>query len=48
MALFIARCMGVDAFAVWQEIQQLGMPCYAVLSLPDFEMLGFFRCERRN
>ncbi len=42
MALFLARCMGLDAFTVWQDIQQLGTPCYAVLSLPDFALLGLF------
>lgn len=40
MALFIARCLGVEAYDVWRDIQRLGMPCYAVLSLPDFTMLG--------
>ena len=39
MALFVARCVGADAFDVWRDIQRLGSPCWAVLSLPDFQLL---------
>lgn len=40
MALFIARCIGAEPFNVWRDIQRLGMPCYAVLTLPDFQLLA--------
>jgi broad specificity phosphatase PhoE len=32
MTLFVAACTGQDAFAFWQT---LGMPAFAVLTLPD-------------
>lgn len=39
MALFLAPAIDADAYAVWQQIQALGMPCYAVLTLPDFSFI---------
>ena len=38
-ASFLAARMNTTPFAAWQQTQQLGMPCYFVLTLPDLQFV---------
>lgn len=40
MALFAALSMGQPALQVWRTIQQLGMPMYIALTLPDLQFVA--------
>lgn len=39
MSLFLGRVLAQPAHDIWLSIQELGMPCYAVLSTPDLSVL---------
>ena len=38
-ASFLAARMGKTPFTAWQQTQQLGMPCFFVLTLPDLQFV---------
>ena len=41
MAAYLAYINGTDPFAMWQKIQQAGMPAYAQISLPAYKLIEF-------